>query len=129
MKKGIYYIGDPCYIFNESWIKVLNEVEYFIGEEQILFGEVVIGGNTAHGDGTYIDNSGREYAVDAGIIAILPVNLINIDKHISLSEINGSDCMHIVKFDKDFECEIDNGYFTFGDITIDTDDQMDEDEF
>ena len=81
LKKGKYYVGDPCYIFGKSWDKVLNDTDYFDNGEIVkVFSKDCIVGGTAYGDGIYTDNFGREYNVDAGLIGVLPVSLISIDK-------------------------------------------------
>ena len=63
LKKGKYYVGDPCYIFGKSWDKVLNDTDYFDNGEIVkVFSKDCIVGGTAYGDGIYTDNFGREYA-------------------------------------------------------------------
>lgn len=121
MTKGKYYIGDPCYIFEESWMDVLNETHFFRDDK--LKGKDICGGGTAYGDGSYYDNQGREYAVDAGIIAILPVSMLKIDNKETLKSVRASEYMHILEFKKDFECSAEDGIFTFGDIVINTKDE------
>ena len=29
LEKGFYYVGDPGYLFNQSWEQILNDTEYF----------------------------------------------------------------------------------------------------
>ena len=121
MKAGLYYVGDPCYAFDESWHKILEDTKYLEDGEHKIFGKTIFAGHTAYGDGEYKDNFGRKYAVDAGLLAIMPVSLINIDKKVSRKEIEKSKVMHIVIMDKDFDCEmVGDGVFRFGDIKIDT---------
>lgn len=119
LKKGLYYVGDPCYIFDKSWDKVLEETEYF-ENDNLLFGENFAGGGTTHGDGIYFDDSGNKYFVDAGLIACLPVSLLEIDKVYSIEDVQKGDGFHIIDFKEDFEAYCDNGYFEFGHISIDT---------
>lgn len=132
LKKGKYYIGDPCYIFGESWSNVLADTDFFnSGGVVKLFGKECIVGATAYGDGTYTDNFERNYNVDAGLIGALPVSLISIDKKRTVKEIAKHNGMHIVEFKDDFEVSISGGIFIFGDIKIDTandDDDDDDDE-
>jgi hypothetical protein len=129
LKKGKYYVGDPCYIFGKSWSEVLEKTDYFnSGEIQLLFGKKCIAGGTAYGDGTYKDNYGREYWVDAGLIGIMPVSLLSIDKEYNVLKINKEKGMHIVEFNEDFEVSIDNGVFKFGDIIINTKDDEDNED-
>lgn len=131
MPAGRYYVGDPCYLFNQSWHKILEENEYFEKEEQKINGLKVACGGTAYGDGTYSDNKGRQYGVDAGLIGILPVELIALDGKLTEDEINTSNNMHIIEMNDttEFEVEISDGVFQFGDIIINTKDEEDpEDE-
>ncbi len=121
LKKGLYYVGDPCYIFDKSWDLVLEETNYFENTENLLFGEKFAGGGTAHGDGSYFDNLGNEYYVDAGLIACLPVSLLEIDKVYTIEDIQKGEGFHIIKFKEDFEVYCDSGYFEFGHIFIETD--------
>jgi len=129
LKKGKYYIGDPCYVFGNSWSDVLNETHFFNDEQCKIKGKTVVGGGTAYGDGTYEDNKGRKYWVDAGLIAILPISLLKIDNKKTIKEIEESEGMHIVNFKEDFTAECANGKYRFGDIEINTaEDEEDEDE-
>jgi len=122
LKRGKYYIGDPCYIFDKSWDKILDDTDHFNdGKIVTLFGKECIAGSTAHGDGVYLDNYNREYAVDAGLVGAIPVCLIFVDKCYTLKEINKNKEMHIINFKEDFEVSIEDGVFYFGHIIIDTD--------
>lgn len=75
MEPGIYYVGDPCYIIEDSeWIKYLSSMSYrgclcpYIG--------------TAYGDGEYPlreKPSGKKVGslcVDAGIIGLIPLSIL-----------------------------------------------------
>lgn len=120
-KAGTYYIGDPCYLFEQSWEKILDDNKYFESENQFINGLPVAVGSTCYGDGTYTDNLGRKYSVDAGIIGILPIELIDLDKKLSLQEIqNDDELAHIFSFDIDFSVDIKNGVFNFYNIFINT---------
>lgn len=125
-KKGKYYIGDPCYVFEKSWSDVLHKTDYF--RENKLFGKTICGGGTVHGDGIYQDGEARDYGVDAGLIAILPISLLKIDNKETVESVNKSDLMHIIHFKEDFEAWCENGKFQFGHIEIDTDPEDEEDE-
>lgn len=121
LKKGKYYVGDPCYIFKENWIKVLHDTHYFDdGEIVKVFNEDCIAGGTAFSDGMYLDNYNREYYVDAGLLGVLPVSLLLIDNLYTVEEIEKAEGMHIIEFKNDFEVSIDNGIFKFDTIIIDT---------
>jgi hypothetical protein len=121
LKKGTYYVGDPCYIFGKSWSDFLNMLRFF-GDCDIVkvFGEECIAGRTAYGDGSYFDNFGRKYCVDSGLVGILPISLIDKDRVVTLEKIEESKCMHIIDFSEDFEVSIYNGVFNFGNVIINT---------
>ncbi len=128
LKKGKYYVGDPCYIFGKSWDKVLNDTDYFDNGEIVkVFSKDCIVGGTAYGDGIYTDNFGREYNVDAGLIGVLPVSLISIDKIYTIKQIEKHKGMHIIDFKEAFEVSISGGIFEFGDIKIDTTNDSEDD--
>jgi hypothetical protein len=121
LKKGKYYIGDPCYIFGDSWVEVLNQTDYFNdGEIVKAFGKDCIAGGTSYGDGIYKDNHKRKYWVDAGLMGCLPISLINKDKKYTKKNIEESEGMHIIDFKEDFEVSISSGIFKFGNIIIKT---------
>lgn len=133
LKRGTYYIGDPCYIFDESWNRLLDEHDYFIDDDRIynVDGHLCCMGNTAYGDGTYYDTFNRQYCVDSGMLGILPIECLNIDNKKTVDYINKSDYMHIVEFVSDFECDIIDGIFVFDNIVINTnieDEYYDEDD-
>lgn len=111
---GTYYIGDPCYAFDESWGKILDDNNFFEKHDQQINGVAVLCGSTAYGDGTYKDQFGNEYPVDAGLIGILPVELLDIDKVIR------SHCGRVWIFPEAFEVYIHKGRFSFGHVAIDT---------
>ena len=130
LKKGIYYVGDPCYIFNNSWLEVLNATNYFNDNEIVtVFKKECCAGGTAYGDGSYFDNFNRKYWVDAGLIGVFPISLINKDKKVTRKKIELSEGMHIIEFTEDFEVSISGGIFKFGDILINTADDESEDDY
>ena len=120
-KKGTYYIGDLCYIFNDSWGDLLTQTQYL---ECGLFefkGLQMAAGSTAHGDGSYSDNSGLIYGVDSGTIGIAPIAAIDIDNKKSREDLDNWDQIaHVVTFDDDFEVTIEDGIFDFGEVHINT---------
>jgi hypothetical protein len=73
-----YWVGDLCYVMHDCWPEVCNLVfpdgdsytenrgamKLKDGREFVIFG-------TAHGDGVYEDQNGREYPVDAGCIGAI----------------------------------------------------------
>jgi len=133
MPAGKYLVGDPCYFFSdkdhEEWIQFLRTNQY-IGDEDDGEGEGYLVGtdkkvcifSTKYGDGSYSDEFGNLYDVDAGMIGVIPL-------------VEGGDVPHgmtVIEFDKDFECYNNDGILYFGDIVIDTagttKDEIEEDE-
>ena len=122
LEKGLYYIGDPCYVIaDEKWLPLLEETGYFglpdhkstnyddglfTYNEQPCFAR-----GTAYGDGCYLDNNNVEHYVDAGLLCIIPVDAIDE------RALRG---VQYRTFDKDFEVWFDDGVFYFGDIEINT---------
>ena len=80
MKTGKYYIGDPCYVVEDQndWIKLLEDTNYFKNKNQSYKGQPIYCGGTAYGDGCYESNKGKCYGVDAGLLGIMPVEVIDI---------------------------------------------------
>jgi hypothetical protein len=119
---GKYYIGDPCYVFNDStWDKLLDVTDSFQNDELTEFGGGVVWGySTAVGDGVYTDQNDNEFSVDSGVLAAIPIDLIeNPD-----GEANGT----VVDAPNGLQVEHDNGTFWFGVICIKTAGDEDEDE-
>jgi hypothetical protein len=137
-KPGKYFIGDPCYaIADEHWDRFL-EVKY--GEDWLqnadqmdetnthfeFDGHQVFVGATAFGDGVYFDNeTDTEYGVDSGTLGLIPIELCtNKEDLVNLEKLG-----RVVDFSDSFECDVNNGEFTFGDIEINTrENDQDEDE-
>jgi hypothetical protein len=110
---GRYYIGDPCYVLQASWDRIKTA---FDENEPVEFdGYTVWGANTAFGDGCYKCSRGSEYMVDSGILAAIPVQLIDNP--------NGEEHGTIIDEPNGLMVEYDlNGTFTFGSICIKTGD-------
>lgn len=123
---GEYLIGDPCYhVPDEQWGRVLDESDFFDGQCWATFDRdhggtgFVVAFGTKYGDGCYSDQSGRSYGVDAGLIGIIPFDDVDTAK-VDLS------CAHLMKFETHVACWESGGKITFGPVTIDTDDEVDE---
>jgi len=114
MPAGKYYLGDPCYVIEgERW----NE---FLGEFWVLSPGIFTFDNfeccafyTKWGDGCYRSSEGHLLGVDAGMIGIIPMEIIT-NGH---PETDGA----IVEFISAFECFESNGLLVFGSIEVDTD--------
>lgn len=79
-EKG-FYIGDICYVLSDD---IYDEVWGGAGYEDGIY-EVPENGfkfavaGTAYGDGCYTDNNYRQYGVDAGVIGLVPKELVDKD--------------------------------------------------
>lgn len=124
LKPGKYWIGDPCYVLGDEngfshWHDILEQTDYFNGE-----GIFEIPNNsgksglcavfsTAYGDGLYLDDEGREYPVDAGLISAIPVEIIQV--------LPRADMGNIVDIPREFQPEYSHGDIRFGPVIIHTD--------
>lgn len=176
MKAGKYYIGDPCYVLDEpkyDWHKVLKDTLYFglfsspLAMKRDMYkprdeqhGEFPIEDNdgnlytaavstTKYGDGSYYDEEGNEYGVDAGMIGAIPIEAISeesvLNRYCGGKFADGTESFeavlnrlgHVHEFDQDFSIAYDDGKIRFGtyygsDVVVDTDpeyDEEDEDEY
>jgi hypothetical protein len=131
MRPGIYYVGDLCYVMHPQWKETCN-LMFASGGNYVLDGEFNLANgvrfalhSTAYGDGTYQDQQGREYPVDAGLIGCIAVEDV-ADPEAWLEG------MQAVVFTKPFELKYDGGVISFVDIDdktiveIDTDPVYDE---
>ena len=76
-KEG-FAIADPCYVLSDNvyydfWGKKKKFADGVFDYEGSSF---AIAG-TAYGDGVYYDNHDHEYPVDAGVIALIPLELVS----------------------------------------------------
>jgi len=127
MKAGTYYIGDLCYVMHDRWDEfcALTCVE-----NRVLDGEFNLADctrfatfTTKWGDGTYRDEQGRTYGVDAGLIGCIDV------KDIAPSELENLTDGHVVEFVQDFRPFSAAGVISIGNVVIDTDfEEIEEEE-
>lgn len=128
---GRYYVGDPCYVLkgDEQWDTFLGKYwkhDNTGGGPVTLNGHRMVAFNTQHGDGSYHDGDGREYPVDAGLIAMLPVDLMPAEtrwgdfKSLGYHNAPG----HLFDFERESRCkrEVD-GTLIFGTVRIPTGDE------
>lgn len=127
-EKGKYYIGDPCYVFNncKKWIQLTEETDFFRNPYQKILEYEILCGSTAFGDGFYEDNSGRGYLVDSGSIGIIPIQAFDYD---FMSIEDAMDSGTVIEFKDYFNVEIKDGLFRFGDIIIDTTGRENEEDY
>jgi len=119
MKAGTYYIGDLCYVMHPEWDEfcslTINDNKVLDGEFNLKDGRRFATFTTKWGDGTYKDEQGRKYGVDAGLIGCINV------KDITPSELENLKDGHVVEFVQDFSTFSAGGIIRIGSICIDTD--------
>ena len=122
---GKYYIGDLCYVLSDHvYENVFGDLG---GYDSGLYqkknsSDFFLVDNTAYGDGLYGGSDGNEFGVDAGIIGICPVSLIE----------KGDGEGTIYEFKEPVVCRFNRGCFTFTSgstkLVIDTAGEEDQDE-
>ena len=146
LKAGKYYVGDLCYVLGDrngwDWMKLLDATGYLGCKDPVTGdrldkdettgyfrhrGVKLFSSGTAYGDGSYRDQFGREYWVDAGLIGCVPMEALGEDPEMSVTPGRGA---HIVQFDWPFSCSVcdENGVIRIGNIEIDTDPREEEEE-
>jgi hypothetical protein len=120
MKSGTYYIGDLCYVMHGEWNEVCNLTivgnKVLDGEFNLADGRRFATFTTQWGDGTYQDQQGREYSVDAGLIGCIALE--NIDLTNPDNSVTGG---QIVEFVQAFSTWSAGGEIRIGNVLIDTD--------
>jgi len=127
---GKYYVGDLCYVMHSEWDEVCGK--FFEGRNdhgcnqgvfQLKDGRKFASFNTKWGDGSYRDQFGRQYSVDAGLIGCISYDDIN------WAEDNSPQGGQVIVFEHDFEVSGGNGInrnewdgiITIGNLEIKTD--------
>lgn len=130
MPAGKYYVGDLCYVMHEEWDEVCSL--FFAGrtdhgcnqgEFNLKDGRRFVSYNTAWGDGTYCDQFGNRYGVDAGLIGCIRVE--DIDMECGENFLRGG---NIIDFPKDFNAYYHEGKIYIGHLIVDTDPEFVEEE-
>lgn len=124
---GVYYLGDPCYAFDneelgdKAWSELLTSADYFSKlSHGTCLGHTVYAAHTMHGDGTYYPEhpySGMSLDVDAGLLGIVPEALADMFTHSSLGSMYRVEFTEPVKFIRDRV----KGIITVGPYVINTD--------
>lgn len=80
-KTGKFYIGDVCYVLNDTIYDNIWGEKYNYANGMINAGvnSFLVHG-TQFGDGVYPDQFGNTYPVDAGVIGVVPYELIDPSK-------------------------------------------------
>lgn len=128
MPAGKYLVGDLCYVMHPEWDDACDL--FFAGRDdhgcnqgefQLPDGRRFASYNTKYGDGTYTDQFGNNYPVDAGLIGCIRVDDVN-DPDAWLEG------MHVHEFTSPFEVYYENGTIHVGHIAVDTAGYWEDDE-
>jgi len=128
MKAGTYYIGDLCYVMHDRWDEfcalTINGHQVLDGEFNLADGTRFATFTTRWGDGTYKDQLGNEYSVDAGLIGCIRV------EDIAPEELANIEDGRVVEFVNDFTTFSSGGVISIGNVSIDTDyeEELEEEE-
>jgi NAD kinase len=116
VRSGLYYIGDPCYVFGEQWESMLKKANNFKRMFYDLCGaEIVV--ISVGGDGTFIDNRKREYGVDSGLMGFIPVFMLPFFVSEKINYIV-EEYAHLQYVGRDSEIGIENEILHFGKLKI-----------
>jgi hypothetical protein len=120
MPAGRYYVGDLCYVLHDRWDEFCSLTcsgnRVLDGEFNLKDGTRFATYTTQWGDGTYSDETGNSYDVDAGLIGC--VALEDIDFTDASNSVSGG---RIVEFVRDFTTFSSGGVISIGNVVIDTD--------
>ena len=131
MKAGTYYIGDLCYVMHDRWDEFCNLTivgnKVLDGEFNLSDGTRFATFTTQWGDGTYKDELGNEYPVDAGLIGCIRV------EDIAPEELANLESGRVVEFVQAFSTWSAGGEIRIGNVLIDTDytevEELEEEEY
>jgi hypothetical protein len=120
MEAGRYYIGDLCYVMTDAeWTQfcdlTIKGMDCQDGEFELPDGRKFATYGTSFGDGTYYDQYGNSYSVDAGLIGCIKVNDIRAEKYENLLDLGA-----IMEFENPFVTSEHEGQIQFGHVLIET---------
>ncbi len=107
-----FYIGDICYVLNDDiydgiWGKI---GQYQDGEYATGGGNKFAMASTAYGDGCYDDDYGNVYGVDAGVLGLVPLELVAKQNGVQWGAVfEGEGEATMVAKDGEFEFTLPNG--------------------
>jgi hypothetical protein len=116
---GKYYVGDLCYVLNDRWDEFCSLT---ISGRHVLDGTFALKDGTTfwthctmYGDGSYRDQQGRDYGVDAGLIGVISIEDMDREPFC----VSGG---QVIEFKHAFEPYYQNGTFYIGNVVIKTGD-------
>ena len=72
-----FYVGDICYALNDDiYYGIWGKWGYCDGTYSTPDGSAFAVAGTRYGDGEFADQKGRLYGVDAGVIGLVPLELV-----------------------------------------------------
>ena len=123
-----FYVGDVCYVLGDrvyhgEWGRMHSYADGVWEDPKTGFSFAVAG--TAYGDGSYFDGEGHEYGVDAGVIGIVPLELVEKESGLELGRVfEGSGEAEFEADDGVFYIRVNGGNY----VIIDTKEEEEEDE-
>lgn len=115
VQAGVYFLCDPCYVVpDEEWSNILDESNFLTETYAESDRGLVVGFSTFYGDGTYQDQYGNSYDVDAGMIGLTDVRYnptLDMDPRCEYRK---------VVFSTATKCTQKDGILVFGDTEINT---------
>ena len=127
MPAGKYYVGDLCYVMHPQWSEFCDITipgnKVLDGEFKLKNGVRFATFGTWCGDGTYQDNSGNSYSVDAGLIGCILVSDIKDPKAEALYSLG-----NIKDFNEPFTPYSEDGKIWFGNTCVDTNPDYEDEE-
>lgn len=120
MPPGTYYIGDLCYVMHNEWDEFCESLD---DVERVVNGKKIASLSTMYGDGSYYDQFGNEYGVDAGLIGCIKIEDIEKDDQ------NRVEDGHVHVFDSPFQVYSVDGFLHFGNVVINTGDEDEEEDY
>ena len=136
MPAGKYYVGDLCYVMHNEWDEfcgiTIDGDKCLDGEFNLKDGRRFATFGTKWGDGSYKDQFGKEYSVDAGLIGCIRIEDIDLE-----NEDNYTDGGQVIEFTRDFvvrggrnELGRDwDGVIEIGHLVIETDPEYDTEDY
>lgn len=129
MPAGKYYVGDLCYVLHDYWDEFCDitigddDDGHFIhnGEFQFYDGRRFASFTTKWGDGSYMDQYGRDYCVDAGLIGCILASEIDEQLRAMAVDVGPRFGGQIITFDEPFECFEEDGRIYIGHVVVNTD--------
>lgn len=128
--KGKYYIGDPSLAINAKEFDIFLDNTIYKNQNYSIHhykNTLVACGFTKYGDGMYPDvNEHYNFTVNYGILSVLPIELVDkktLLQHYDEHSVHEQFCT-IKTYENDFFVYINDGMFRFGDVIINTGDEI-----